>query len=137
MAKPFILFCLIFCLPAIPSLLLRSSFEQENKLHLQKQDKLSVDVQTALTFKNILWLDARSKNKYEKDHVPEALYVSFADWEASLAQIFERYSDDQVIIVYCNEECSTSKNIASQLRQELGNDRIYYLIGGFDAWQSR
>ncbi|MCM8532864.1 MAG: rhodanese-like domain-containing protein [Lentisphaeraceae bacterium] len=137
MAKSLILFFLIFVLPAIPSYFLRSNFEQVNKVYQQNKDELSVDIEAALTFKEVLWLDARSKSKYEKEHVPEALFVSFADWEASLAKIFENYSDEQVIVVYCNEDCSTSKNIASQLRQELGNEQVYYLIGGFDAWQSR
>ena len=85
---------------------------------------------------NVLWLDARTQQKFEEKHIPGAILVNSKDWEGSLARLFEVFEPGKTIIVYCNKGCSSSRSVASRLRSELGQENIYYLFGGMDSWFS-
>ena len=101
------------------------------------QDKYARTIDELSSLKNILWLDSRVMAKFEKGHIPDALHVSFKDWEGALQIIFENFEPGQNIVVYCNPSCSTSRNMAQKLRQELQQENIFFLKGGFAAWQKK
>ena len=126
---------LFFALPLLPALFLQSNIKEYSLKSDQDFEEFAIDLLQAKTLTNVLWLDSRKKSKFEGGHVENAIWVSFKDWEGSLMKIFENFEPGQDIVVYCNASCSTSRNIAKQLRQELGQENIFYLKGGFESWQ--
>ena len=84
----------------------------------------------------VLWLDARSQKKYEKEHVPGALSLNEDRWEDSLLPVVEGWTKDKMIVVYCNEDsCDAGEDVAARLRKEMGWTNIYVLKGGWQAWK--
>lgn len=85
----------------------------------------------------ILWVDARSAWEYDEDHMPGAVLLNEDDWEGGLERLFEVWDPGQILVVYCGAEaCMTSRTVMLRLREELGEDSVYYLDGGWDAWQA-
>ena len=129
--KEYILIVSILLFPVIPSFFLSGnvvlkSLEDANDPFRKKISEIQRD--------EVLWLDARTRIKYEKKHIPGALLVNAKEWEDSLGRIFEVFQPGQTIVVYCNKGCSSSRTVASRLREELGQKNIFYLHGGMDSW---
>ena len=131
--KDIIFLSALILFPIIPSLLISSTIEiKEVEI---KNDPYRKKINN-LDIQNILWLDARSRVKYENRHIPGAVLVNAKEWEESLARLFEVFEPGKTIVVYCNKGCTSSSSIAQRLRNELGQDNIYYLEGGMDSWFS-
>ncbi|MCC5835812.1 MAG: hypothetical protein JJU20_13865 [Opitutales bacterium] len=85
----------------------------------------------------ILWIDARSAREYDEGHMPGAVLVNEDDWEGGLERLFEVWDPGQILVVYCGAEaCMTSRAVMHRLREELHEDSVYYLDGGWDLWQA-
>lgn len=85
----------------------------------------------------ILWVDARSESEFEAGHIAGAILVNEDDWEAGLMRLFDVWDMEQILIIYCGAEaCQSSLRVMERLRAELGEDEIYYLKGGWKAWQA-
>jgi len=84
-----------------------------------------------------LWIDARSRDRFEADHVPGALPLNFDDWEGQLFEVLDAIQPDQRVVVYCGSAaCGTSREVADRLRGVIGEiTEIYMLYGGWDAWR--
>jgi rhodanese-related sulfurtransferase len=82
----------------------------------------------------VLWIDARSAEAYEKGHQPGALRLPPDEWLALLPDLFDQItSATQPIVVYCDgHKCGKSKDVADRLR-ELGVGDVYHLVGGWAA----
>ena len=124
---------LILLFPVIPSYFLSGSIVLKQAENLNDPFGRKI---TDIDRKNVLWLDARSRSKYEKKHIPGAVLVKAKEWEQSLERLFEVFEPGKTIIVYCNKGCTSSSAVASRLREELGQENIYYLFGGMDSWFS-
>ena len=85
---------------------------------------------------DVIWIDARSYEEFEIDHMPDALFFDEGDWDTGLIQLMEQWlMQPRPIVVYCgSESCGTSKRIAERLRDALPDAEIYSLKGGWDAW---
>lgn len=86
---------------------------------------------------DVIWLDARSVEEFETDHIPGALYFSEGSWDSGLFALMEAWlGKPRPIVIYCGSaSCGTSKRIADQLRSSVPEAEIYTLKGGWDAWQ--
>lgn len=86
---------------------------------------------------DVIWLDARSMEEFETDHIPGALYFNEGSWDSGLFALMEAWlGQPRPIVIYCGSaSCGTSKRIADQLRVSLPEAEIYTLKGGWDAWQ--
>lgn len=83
----------------------------------------------------ILWIDARSDDEFFAGHIPEAILVNEDDWEAGLVRLFAVWEPEQVLIVYCGAEaCMSSRVVMRRLREDLQQENIYYLEGGWSVW---
>lgn len=80
-----------------------------------------------------LWLDARSQDAYQSAHVNGALWFDVENLDDSLIFVTEEWLEQmRPIIVYCSSEsCSTSREVAEQLRANLPDAEIYSLKGGW------
>lgn len=85
----------------------------------------------------ILWIDARSEEEYFTGHIPGAILVNEDDWESGLGRLFEVWEPEQVLVVYCGAEaCMSSRVVMRRLREDLQEDKIYYLEGGWSVWRA-
>ena len=84
---------------------------------------------------NAIWLDARSVEDFEKEHVPGALNLNGEHWGEQLPQMLATWSPEKRLIVYCSSvSCGSSREIARRLRQEAELKNVFVLEGGWEAW---
>lgn len=84
---------------------------------------------------DLIWVDARSRDEYDRGHVPGAILLNEENWNSLLGNLFEAWQPPRTIVVYCNVGCQTSQKVADRLR-DLGIEPVYVLKGGYDAWKT-
>lgn len=84
----------------------------------------------------VLWIDARARGEFEKEHIPEARLLNEAEWDTLAFELIEVLSTNtRPIIIYCDtQKCEQSERIAEKLR-DLGNPDVRVLKGGWQAWR--
>jgi rhodanese-related sulfurtransferase len=83
----------------------------------------------------VLFVDARGEGAFAQRHIPGALPLREAQWEALLPAVLKAWQPGARVVVYCdNEGCDTSQAVASRLRRELGLDTVFVLKGGWNSW---
>ncbi len=89
---------------------------------------------------NVLWIDARPSDEFERAHIPGAVSLNEDRWSQGLAQFMgTQWSPEKKIVVYCSAaNCNLAEDVARRLREEakLPND-IRILKGGWEAWQQK
>lgn len=81
-----------------------------------------------------VFVDARSREAYEKGHIMNAISLPYSFLEAVPRETVDRLRKDGIIIVYCNSESvERSKLMAGEL-SEAGLKEVSYLLGGFLGW---
>lgn len=96
-----------------------------------------ITLATALDWTDmVLWVDARGDEAFARGHIPGAISLEPAAREERMGELLERWTPATRIVVYCDSRsCDLSRTVAEQLRLELGLDQVYYLRGGWEAWQ--
>lgn len=83
----------------------------------------------------VLWLDARSAEAYETDHMPGAQLLNEDNWEALIEPVFMAWDPgppETRVVIYCDSQaCSASEEVAERLRDETGWPDVYVLHGGW------
>lgn len=84
----------------------------------------------------VIWLDARSIEAFEEEHIPGAIFFDESNWDSGVFALMEAWlSQPRPIVIYCGSaSCGTSKRVAERLRESLPEAEIYSLKGGWDAW---
>jgi rhodanese-related sulfurtransferase len=86
----------------------------------------------------VLWIDARSATAFAAGRLPEAINLREDAWEDQLPGFIEAWQPGRPVIVYCDGGgCAAAKSVAERLRREFAIDDVWYLEGGWDAWQRR
>ncbi|MEY2506180.1 MAG: hypothetical protein QOH01_509 [Verrucomicrobiota bacterium] len=89
---------------------------------------------------NVLWVDARPANEFERGHVPGAVSLNEDRWGEALPEFLAKdWSPDKKIVVYCSAaSCNLAEDVARRLRDEakLPNE-IRILKGGWEAWLAK
>ncbi len=84
---------------------------------------------------NVIWVDARPEEEFERDHVPGALSLNEDRWNELLPQFLAAWSPEKKIVVYCSSlSCNTSREVARRLRREAQLPDVFVLEGGWEAW---
>lgn len=84
-----------------------------------------------------LWVDARPRQEYEKEHIPGALLLNEDEWNRQLPELLAQWSAEQVVIVYCSSlQCKASQAVARRLHEETGME-VKILKGGWEAWKKQ
>jgi rhodanese-related sulfurtransferase len=86
----------------------------------------------------VLWVDARMREAFDKAHVPSAILINEQELDALLLEHIEVLQDNRKpIVVYCDgHACKASHKMRRYLMEHLGFMDIYVLKGGFPAWQA-
>ena len=81
---------------------------------------------------SVLWVDARSREKYEAGHLEGAILLNLGEWGDLMFQHMDALQSamDQSIVVYCDTgDCKKSLEVATRLRELLGLEPVYVLKG--------
>tara|TARA_R110000850_G_scaffold17996_13_gene54622 strand:- start:72 stop:527 length:456 start_codon:yes stop_codon:yes gene_type:complete len=80
----------------------------------------------------VLWVDARSREKYEEGHFQDAVLLNVAEWGDLMFQNMDTLQGamSHPVIVYCDgDDCRKSGEVGQRLRDLLGLDPVYVLKG--------
>ena len=87
--------------------------------------------------KGVVWIDARSRQDYEKAHVDGAFLLNeMEDFYKLLEPIWSKIQNkaDLPFIVYCSSEsCLASRKVSEKLRETVGIAEVYILEGGLKS----
>jgi len=119
---------------AVQSLYLRERIPWQSRV----AESDLVEVETARAWgANVIWVDARPADEFERDHVAGAVSLNEDRWSEALPQFLANdWSPEKKIVVYCSAaSCNLAEDVARRLRAEakLPND-IRILKGGWEAW---
>ncbi len=84
-----------------------------------------------------LWVDARSREEFEADHIPGAILLNEDDWEDLFFEFLDHWimADEPAVVVYCGSRgCRASHLVAERLREEIGSPDVHVLRGGWETW---
>jgi rhodanese-related sulfurtransferase len=93
-------------------------------------------LQTLLGRTDVVILDARATDEYQKGHIPTALGLSRERFETDLEKVLPKLmaQTTRMQIVYCsNDRCDDGPGVARSLA-EMGFDSTRLLKGGWEAW---
>ena len=84
----------------------------------------------------VLWVDARARAKYEREHIPGAILLNEDEWVRLVGPFLDAWEPGKTIVVYCDSgSCDASLSVAGRIKTELQVDSpIWVLHGGWDAW---
>jgi len=92
-------------------------------------------LEDALNLETISWIDARSIEAFEMDHIPEAILLNEDHWEAHFEQFIQTWDGVSSLVVYCDSRtCAASKGVAERLKASLGLEEVFVLKGGWETW---
>jgi len=84
---------------------------------------------------NVIWVDARPDNEFERDHIPGAVSLNEDRWNELLPQFLGQWSPEKKVIVYCSaQSCNASREVAKRLRDEAQLKNVFVLDGGWEEW---
>ena len=86
---------------------------------------------------DVIWIDARNRTDYDSGHIPDAILLNDSNWEEGIYNLMNVWlMHTRPIVVYCSSaQCSSSKQIAEQLREALPEAEVYTLKGGWETWE--
>ena len=84
-----------------------------------------------------VWVDARSRAKFEHKKVPGAVLLNSEEWEELVPKFLDAWAPDKAVIVYGDREGDAAATIAFRLREELKIGNVWVLHGGFEEWSRR
>lgn len=84
----------------------------------------------------VLWVDARTRVKFERKKVPGAVLLNAEEWDGLVAKFLDEWEPDKAVVVYGDgAEDDAAIGIAHRLKEELKLDGVWILQGGWDAWR--
>jgi rhodanese-related sulfurtransferase len=82
---------------------------------------------------DVLWVDARSKQEWQRDGVPGSVWISHENFDESLGNAATQMLEGKPVIVYCSAVgCDTSKEVANRIKSFQIASELHALHGG---WQ--
>ncbi|MCB9480382.1 MAG: rhodanese-like domain-containing protein [Desulfobacteraceae bacterium] len=98
---------------------------------------ISIDeTKSVLDHGNVLFVDSRSKNYYEKSHIKNAVNIPADSHLDYSFDFLSDYPDKTVkIIVYCDGKTCDSSHITAGFLKDLGYVDVNILINGWSLWK--
>ncbi|MDB6075659.1 MAG: rhodanese [Verrucomicrobiaceae bacterium] len=87
---------------------------------------------------DVLWIDARLGEIYDKEHIPGAILLNEEKLDALLTQHFEVLQENKKpIVIYCDgKACHASRKMREYLVEHLAMNDVWVLTGGWPAWKA-
>ncbi|MEY2526080.1 MAG: hypothetical protein QOE73_851 [Verrucomicrobiota bacterium] len=84
---------------------------------------------------NVIWVDARPEEDFDRDHVPGAISLNEDRWNELLPQFLAAWSPEKKVVVYCStQSCNLAMEVAHRLRNEAQLKNVFVLQGGWEEW---
>ena len=86
---------------------------------------------------DVLWVDARTQERYDQEHVPGALLINEFNRDNALFDNLEKLqTSGKPIIIYCDgQKCEASHKMREYLAESAGLPDVWVLTGGWPAWK--
>lgn len=84
-----------------------------------------------------VWVDARSRAKFERKKVPGAVLLNSEEWDELVPKFLDLWGPEKAVIVYGDHEGDAAATIAHRLREELKIGNVWVMAGGYDEWSRR
>jgi rhodanese-related sulfurtransferase len=84
---------------------------------------------------SVLWVDARAREKFERQRIPGAVLLNPEEWEQLVPRFLDAWEVEKAIVVYGEgpgDDAATS--VAHRLKEELKLESVWILQGGWRAW---
>ena len=112
------------------------------QLKWNKPEPLAVGEIRAATVKmwgdQVLWVDARSRARFDAGHIAGAVLLNEDEWEKLVARFLDEWDPEKAIVVYCDGGgCESSAAVARRLRTELKLENVWVLNGGWPTWREK
>lgn len=131
--------CLLLALALVPALVAAWLHPRRPDWATLADSPQEISVSAAMNLaqkKAVLWIDARSQERFEAAHIADALSLNEERWESGLQDFAQRWQPGMSVIVYCDQlECHSSRQLARRMHSELGVDQVFVLTGGWQAWK--
>ena len=84
---------------------------------------------------NVIWVDARPSEEFDRDHIPGAISLNEDSWNELLPQFLGQWSPEKRVVVYCSaQSCNASREVAKRLRDEAQLRNVFVLDRGWEEW---
>jgi rhodanese-related sulfurtransferase len=84
-----------------------------------------------------LFVDARSQNDYDNGHIPGAVLLPMAQFEAKIEFFLNRYPPEQPIVTYCSGRDREDSHDLAQALSDVGFTNVRIFIDGFQGWEAK
>ena len=99
--------------------------------------EIDLQVLSSMGASDVLWVDARSKAKFESRHIPEAVLLNQAEWDSLVSKFYDQWQPGCHVVVYGEADSDNGHEVASRLREESAIENVWVLKGGYEAWRAR
>ena len=92
-----------------------------------------IDVEQAkkmMASQEVVIVDIRDPQSYEEAHIPQAIRID----QSNIQEFLQKKDKDKPLICYCYHGFS-SQNAAEYFHHN-GFQKVYSIVGGFEAWRS-
>ena len=96
-----------------------------------------IEMSAIVTPHNFLFVDARLAADYQASHVAGAISLPAYEFQEWLAAYLTAWSPEQTTVVYCDQSCGLSRQVALRLIEYLPEADIRVLRGGIPALQGQ
>jgi rhodanese-related sulfurtransferase len=96
---------------------------------------IKIDLAYKLFKQGIKFIDARMPDEYAAGHIKGAYNIPF-DGDESYREILNKFSKEEIIVVYCGgTDCDLSIYLGNELFEK-GFKRVYVFFGGWNEWRN-
>ncbi len=101
-----------------------------------RDDEVSLEKVSNEWQNDVLWVDARPRDQFDKGHIPGAILLNEYERDALLIEQMEKLQDNRkTIVVYCDgATCQASRKMREFLKENMAMDNVWILQGGWTAW---
>ncbi len=102
-----------------------------------REDELTVDEVQKRWAGQVIWLDARTRDQFESQHIPGALILNEQEFDQQLLEILDTLQTTaKPVVIYCGgQKCEASRHVREKLMSVVALEACYVLKGGWPAWQ--
>lgn len=94
---------------------------------------IKIDLAYKLFKQGIKFIDARMPDEFAEGHIKGAYNIPF-DGDESYRDILNKFSKEEIIVVYCGgTDCDLSIYLGNELFEK-GFKRVYVFFGGWNEW---
>lgn len=95
---------------------------------------IKLDFAKLMFDKHNAFIDARDEEDYNEGHIQGAVNIPYHNFNSYKSKL-DRFSKNQVLVLYCSSGCDVSVDLAYAMARE-GFTKLYVFRGGWDEWKA-